>query len=117
MLLFLPEKDICQFCPQGFENPIFTDFYEYLVVKLCEENRPIAARSLLERISQTLSMVMCLAKNLVNKGLFGFVVSITHNSVSITHNSKMVGPMTKKSIWIFITQFFVFVSITQFSDF
>ena len=51
---------------QGFEIPIFADFYEYLVVKLCEENRPIAARSLLERISQTLSMVMCLAKNLVN---------------------------------------------------
>ena len=51
---------------QGFEIPIFADFYEYLVVKLCEENRPIAARSLLERISQTFSMVMCLAKNLVN---------------------------------------------------
>ena len=51
---------------QGFEIPIFADFYEYLVVKLCEENWPIAARSLLERISQTFSMVMCLAKNLVN---------------------------------------------------
>ena len=50
----------------GFEIPIFADFYEYLVVKLCEENRPIATRSLLERIFQTLSMVMCLAKNLVN---------------------------------------------------
>ena len=50
----------------GFEIPIFADFYEYLVVKLCEENQPIAARSLLERISLTLSMVMCLAKNLVN---------------------------------------------------
>ena len=51
---------------QGFEIPIFVDFYEYLVVKLCEENRPIATRSLLERIFQTLNMVMCLAKNLVN---------------------------------------------------
>ena len=50
----------------GFEIPIFADFYEYLVVKLCEENRPIASRSLLERISLTFSMVMCLAKNLVN---------------------------------------------------
>ena len=29
----------------------------------------------------------------------------------------MVGPMTEKSIWIFITLFPVFVSITQFSDF
>ena len=31
---------------------------------------------------------------------------------SITHNSKMVGPMTEKSVWIFITLFSVFVSIT-----
>ena len=38
-------------------------------------------------------------------------------AVSITHNSKMVGPMTEKSVWIFITLFLVFVSITQFSDF
>ena len=39
------------------------------------------------------------------KGLFGFSVFISHNSVSITHNSKMVGPMAEKSIWIFITLF------------
>ena len=41
------------------------------------------------------------------KGLFGF-------AIFITHNSKMVGPMTEKSIWIL---FPVFFSITQFSDF
>ena len=29
------------------------------------------------------------------KGLFGFSVSITNNSVSITHNSKLVGPTTE----------------------
>ena len=34
------------------------------------------------------------------KGLFGFAISITHNSVSITYNSKYVGPMKKNSIWI-----------------
>ena len=44
------------------------------------------------------------------KGLFGF-------AVSITHNSKMVGPMTEKSVWIFITLLPVFISITQFPDF
>ena len=49
-----------------------------------------------------------------NKGLFGFVVFITHNSVYITHNSKMVRPIAEKSVWIL---FPVFVSITQFSDF
>ena len=37
---------------QRFEIPISADIYEYLVVKLCEENRPFAAKSLLERISQ-----------------------------------------------------------------
>ena len=52
----------------------------------------------------------------IAKGLFGFSVSITHNFVSITHNSKMVGFMAK-FVWIFITLFPVFVSITQFSDF
>ena len=51
------------------------------------------------------------------KGLFGFSISITYNSVFITHNSKMVGPMVEKSIWIFITLFPVFVFITQFSNF
>ena len=51
------------------------------------------------------------------KGLFGFPVSITYNSVFITHNSKIIGPMVKKSIWIFITLFPVFVFITQFSNF
>ena len=50
-------------------------------------------------------------------GLFGFLVSITHNSVSITHNSKTMRPMTQKLVWISITLFSVFVSITQFSDF
>ena len=53
----------------------------------------------------------------IAKGLFGFSVSITHNSVSITHNSKMVGSMAEKFVWIFITLFPVFVSIIQFSDF
>jgi len=48
------------------------------------------------------------------KGMFGFAVFMTHNSISITHNSKMVGPMAEKSIWIL---FPVFVSITQFFDF
>jgi len=38
----------------------------------------------------------------VTKGLFGF-------AVSITHNSKMEGPMAEKSVWIL---FPVFVSIT-----
>ena len=47
-------------------------------------------------------------------GLFGFVVSITYNSVSITHNSKMVGPMVEKSTWFL---FPVFISITQFFNF
>ena len=51
------------------------------------------------------------------KGVFGFCISVTHNSVSITHNSKMVRPIVKKSVWFFITLFPVFVSITQFSDF
>ena len=50
-------------------------------------------------------------------GLFGFLVSITHNSVSITHNSKTMRPMTQKLVWISITLFSVFVSITQFFDF
>ena len=45
--------------------------------------------------------------------MFGFAVSITHNSVSITHNSKYVGPMEKKKK----KTLFGFVSITQFSDF
>ena len=49
--------------------------------------------------------------------MFGFLVSITHNSISIIHNSKIVGPMTQKLVWISITLFPVFVSITQFSDF
>ena len=31
--------------------------------------------------------------------MFGFHVSITHNSISITHNSKMVGPIAEKSVW------------------
>ena len=39
-------------------------------------------------------------------------VSVTHNFVSITYNSKIVGPMAEKSIWIFITLFPVFFSIT-----
>ena len=42
--------------------------------------------------------------------LFGF-------SVSITYNLKMVGYMAEKFVWIFITLFQVFISITQFSDF
>ena len=49
--------------------------------------------------------------------LFRFAISITYNSFSITYNSKMMGLMTEKSVWIFITLFPVFVSITQFSDF
>ena len=49
--------------------------------------------------------------------MFGFLVSITQNSVSITYNSKIVGPMTQNVVWISITLFPVFVSITQFSDF
>ena len=48
------------------------------------------------------------------KGLFGFAVSITRNSVSITYNSKMVRPMAERLIWIL---FSIIVSITQFSDF
>ena len=51
------------------------------------------------------------------KVLFEFVVSIIDNSVFITYNSKMVGPMAEKSVWIFITLFLVFVSMTQLSDF
>ena len=51
------------------------------------------------------------------KGVFGFLVFITHNSVSITYNSKMVEPMTQKLVWISITLFLVFVSFTQFSGF
>ena len=42
--------------------------------------------------------------------MFGFLVSITHNS-------KIVGSMTQKLVWISITLFPIFVSITQFSDF
>ena len=62
-------------------------------------------------------LALLLKDNLINnisvtKGVFGFLVSITHNSVSITHNSKMVGPMTQKLVWISITLFPVFVSIT-----
>ena len=53
----------------------------------------------------------------VTEEVFGFLVSITHNSVFITHNSKMVGPMTQKLAWIFITLFPVFVFIIQFSNF
>ena len=51
-------------------------------------------------------------KLLVTKieGVFGFWVSITHNS-------KMVGPITEKFVWIFITPFPVFISIIQFSNF
>ena len=44
------------------------------------------------------------------EGVFGFWVSITHNS-------KIVGPMTQKLVWISITLFSIFVFITQFSDF
>ena len=33
------------------------------------------------------------------RGVFGFCVFITYNSVFITHNSKYVGPTTEKSIW------------------
>ena len=33
------------------------------------------------------------------KGLFGFSVFITYNSVSITHNSKYVGPMAEWFVW------------------
>ena len=43
-------------------------------------------------------------------GILGFLVSITHNS-------KMMRPMTQKLVWISITLFSVFISITQFSDF
>ena len=39
-------------------------------------------------------------------GVFGFLVSITHNS-------KMLGPITKKIVWIFITLFLIFISITH----
>ena len=42
------------------------------------------------------------------------MISITHNSVSITHNSKYVGSTIEKCVWY---HNFVFVSITQFSDF
>ena len=52
--------------------------------------------------------------NRIFEGLFGFVVSIAHNSISITHNSKMVGPNDKKFVWFL---FPIFVFITQFSDF
>ena len=55
-------------------------------------------------------LALLLKDNLINnisvtKGVFGFLVSITHNS-------KMVGPMTQKLVWISITPFPVFVSIT-----
>ena len=33
------------------------------------------------------------------KGLFGFSVFITYNSVPITHNSKYVGPMAEWFVW------------------
>ena len=46
--------------------------------------------------------------------MFGFMISITHNSVSITHNSKYVGLMTEKCVWHHNS---VFVSITQLFDF
>ena len=38
------------------------------------------------------------AAALNSKGVFGF-------AVSITHNSKIVGPMTQKIVWITITLF------------
>ena len=34
-----------------------------------------------------------------NKGLFGFSVSIIHNSVSIIHNSKYMGSTAEKCVW------------------
>ena len=58
-----------------------------------------------------MELIMFIELCKIAKGLFGFSVSITHNSVSITHNSKMVGFMAK-FVWIFITLFPVFVSIT-----
>ena len=44
-------------------------------------------------------------KTLIIEGLFGFAVSITHNSVSITHNSKYVGSMKKKTMFGFVFSF------------
>ena len=64
-----------------------------------------------------MELIMFIELCKIAKGLFGFSVSITHNSVFITHNSKMVGSMAEKFVWIFITLFPVFVSIIQFSDF
>ena len=53
--------------------------------------------------------------------MFGFLISITHNSVFITHTSKMVGTHDGNKLWSlfgFCFQLFpVIVSITQLSDF
>ena len=51
------------------------------------------------------------------KGLFGFAVSITYNSISITYNLKYVGPTKKKKKKLCLDLFPVFVSITQLSNF
>ena len=48
------------------------------------------------------------------KGVFGFLISITYNSVFITHNSKIVWDSWLNACLDFV---FSFVSITQFSDF
>ena len=50
------------------------------------------------------------------KGLFGFCVSIIHNSVSIPYNSKHVGPWLN-GLFGDVFSFFFFFSITQFSNF
>ena len=48
------------------------------------------------------------------KGVFGFLISITYNSVFITHNSKMMWDSWLNACLDFV---FSFVSITQFSYF
>ena len=48
------------------------------------------------------------------KGVFGFLISITYNSVFIIHNSKMVWDSWLNACLDFV---FSFVSITQFSYF
>ena len=55
----------------------------------------------LRKLSKLITMAVFLESKIlfgrVVKGLFGFLISIIHNSVFITHNSKMVGSMMETS--------------------
>ena len=51
----------------------------------------------------------------VNEGLFGFTISITHNSVFFPHNSKYVSLMKKKKTLLrFVFSFCFYYSILWF---